>query len=134
MGEKKKIVIDTNILISAFGWEGKPKKLLDKVVNGEFELILSHSQFKELERVLHYPRLEFDEGKTLRFLEIISAIATFVKVSGELHFVKDDPDDDMIVEAALEYSAIIISGDDHLLSLKLNKIKVYTVADFLKIL
>ena len=35
---KKRIIIDTNIYISALGWEGKPKKILDKVIAGEYEL------------------------------------------------------------------------------------------------
>jgi len=42
MGEKKtKVTLDTNILISAFGWEGKPHKLLEMIVLGEIELFTS---------------------------------------------------------------------------------------------
>ena len=37
---KKRIVLDTNILISAFGWHGKPKEIFSKVLNKEFELII----------------------------------------------------------------------------------------------
>ena len=39
-----KIVLDTNILISALGWRGKPNEIFRKVINGELELIISKKQ------------------------------------------------------------------------------------------
>ncbi len=56
MGEKKAI-IDTNILISAFGWEGKEKELFREFLNEKFELIISKQQLEELRRALDYPKL-----------------------------------------------------------------------------
>ena len=44
---KTKIVLDTNILISALGWEGKPKEVFRRVLSGEFELILAEKQMEE---------------------------------------------------------------------------------------
>ena len=52
MGEKK-IVLDTNILISALGWRGKPNEIFRKVINGELELIISKKQIEELKTILH---------------------------------------------------------------------------------
>ena len=34
---KKKIVVDTNNLISALGWEGKSRELIRKVIDKELE-------------------------------------------------------------------------------------------------
>lgn len=45
---KKKVVLDTNILISALGWQGKPKEVFRKCVSGEEELITSVQQLNEL--------------------------------------------------------------------------------------
>ena len=56
---KKRIVLDTNILISALGWSGNPRIIFDKVIEGEFELILSFKQLDELLRVLNYPKFKF---------------------------------------------------------------------------
>ena len=51
---KTKATLDTNILISALGWEGNPKQVFAKVLNGEIELVISDKHFTELERVLDY--------------------------------------------------------------------------------
>jgi predicted nucleic acid-binding protein len=37
----KKIVIDTNTLISAIGWNGKPRELFRQVIDKKFELQIS---------------------------------------------------------------------------------------------
>ncbi len=68
---KTKIVIDTNILISAIGWEGKPKEIFRRVLAGEFELILAEKQVEELKKVMNYPRLGFTEVQKTAFLEIL---------------------------------------------------------------
>ena len=41
---KAKVTLDTNILISALGWEGKPRQVFEKVLDGEIELIISEKQ------------------------------------------------------------------------------------------
>lgn len=48
MGQKKKIVIDTNVLVSALGWDGKPRELLRRVINREVFLFTSHEIIGEL--------------------------------------------------------------------------------------
>jgi len=53
-----KVTLDTNILISALGWRGNPHRILQKVINKEIELFVSHEQFEELARVLDYPKFE----------------------------------------------------------------------------
>jgi putative PIN family toxin of toxin-antitoxin system len=61
---KRKVTLDTNILISALGWKGNPHKILQKVIDGEIELFISYDQFDELSRVLDYPKFDFtDEQK-----------------------------------------------------------------------
>jgi len=54
---KKKVVLDTNVLISAFGWKGKQRIIFEKILNREFELIISQKQLIELYEVLSYPKL-----------------------------------------------------------------------------
>jgi predicted nucleic acid-binding protein len=36
--DKEKIVIDTNLLISALGWDGKPRALFMQILDGKHEL------------------------------------------------------------------------------------------------
>jgi putative PIN family toxin of toxin-antitoxin system len=62
VGKKTKVILDTNILVSALGWEkGNSHKILQKVIDRELELFISHEQFEEISRVLDYPKLKFAE-------------------------------------------------------------------------
>ena len=132
--ERTKVSLDTNILVSAFGWRGKPHRILEKAIDGDIELFISYSQFEELSRVLDYPKFGFTEEQKSRFKALISAIATFVQPTTELDIVKDDPSDNRILECALVAKAdVIISGDAHLLSLgRLGRTRIMTASDFLK--
>jgi len=116
---KKKIILDTNILISALGWDGNPRTIFNKIIYREFELILSLKQFNELLRVLDYPKFKFTQEQKDRFLLILIGIITLIKTKFKVNIIKDDPDDNIILEPANEIKIdYIISGNDHLLNLK----------------
>jgi len=133
---KKKIVLDTNILISAFGWKGKQRLIFDKILNREFELIISKKQLRELYRVLSYPKFNFKEEQKLRFMGIIYSIATIVNTFGNIKFIQEDPSDNIILESAVITKAdFLISGDEHLLKIKeFNKTKILTASKFLDLI
>ena len=48
---KTKVFLDTNILISALGWKGKPKVIFERCLHGELELVTSPNQIEELIKV-----------------------------------------------------------------------------------
>ncbi len=131
---KTKATLDTNILISALGWKGNPKKVFEKIVNGEVELIISDEQFAELSEALEYPKFQFAEEQKARFKALILGIATFVKPVEKIDIVKNDPDDNIHLEAAVAGKAdYIITGDPDLLDLKeFRGIKIITARDFLE--
>ena len=116
---KKRVVLDTNILISALGWKGNPRIIFNKVIDGEFELVLSHKQLSELLRVLSYPKFKFSSEQKDRFLSILLGIVMLVKTKHSINVIKEDPDDNVILEPDNEMKIdYIISGDGHLLKLK----------------
>ncbi len=130
---KTRIVIDTNVLVSAFGWAGKPRQIFEQVLDGNFELILSEKQLAEIRRVLSYPRLKLTAGEQARFLDVLTLTARIVETHNDLNIVKEDPTDNMLLEAAVEHNAkYIVSGDQHLLNVKeFRGIKILTPAEFL---
>lgn len=131
--DKTRIVIDTNVLISAFGWRGKPRQVFERVIKGQCELILSTKQLAEISRVLTYPKLNLTLDEQTRFLEVLSSAASMVETHHDINVITDDPSDNALLEAAGEHNAIyIISGDQHLLKLKkFQEIKILTPAEFL---
>jgi len=63
-------------------------------------------------------------------------IYEFVEPKKKLELIKDDPDDNIVLECALEGNVdYIISGDEHLLELKkFENIRIVSANDFLKII
>ena len=130
---KTKVLLDTNILISALGWSGKPKVIFEKCLHGELVLVTSPNQIEELRRVMDYPKFNFTEEQKARFISIILEIATMVEITGKVKVIVDDPDDNAILETAIVGNAnYLISGDPHLLKLKeFARVKIITASEFL---
>ena len=132
---KKRIVIDTNLFISALGWGGKPEQIIDEVMHGKYKLVSSMKQFEELSAVLNYPKFDFSDNQKQRFLLLITELSTIIKTKKKLK-IADDEKDNMILEIANETNIdYIVTGDDDLLRLKeFKQTKIVTVSDFLNIL
>ena len=133
---KKKVVVDTNNLIAALGWDGNPRALFRKIIDREVKWFISLDLLSELERVMDYPKFKFSEAQKKLFLEIIFDVANVISTKSKFEIIKDDPDDNMLLECALDSKAdFIISGDKHLLKLKEFKdIKIIKAKNFLKLL
>lgn len=120
-----RIVIDTNVIISAaLSPDGAPAQLLQKVLT-EHLLVFSSATFAELESRLRKPKFDryisLDERKAL--LHDLSASAMWVAIAPELAVTpySRDADDDMFVHAALAAEAsLLITGDQDLLVLAKN--------------
>ena len=97
--------------------------------------MISIKQIAELKEVMKYPKFSFSEEQKRKFLEILFEIATIVDTKTNINVVKEDPDDNILLECAIEANAdYIISGDDHLKKLKeFGKIKIVSVSEFLKV-
>ncbi len=128
-----KVLLDTNILISALGWNGNPREIFLKCVRCELELVTSPEQLNELRRVMDYPKFMFTEEQKETFITILLNIATMTEISGSLKVITEDPDDNAILETAVVGNVCyIISGDPHLLKLKeFGRISIVTAAEFL---
>ncbi|MDI6903512.1 MAG: putative toxin-antitoxin system toxin component, PIN family [Methanocellales archaeon] len=118
-----KIVLDTNVLISATFWKGNESKIIKKAENGEIQIFTSFGILDEFEDVLLRDKFELkiDEmGKTVEeIIEKLVSIAIVVEPKKVVDVVRHDPDDNKILECAIEAEAdYIISGDRHLLDLK----------------
>ena len=132
---KKKIILDTNILISALGWEGNERTVFNEVIGGKIELIVSFKQIGELLRVMEYPKFKFTEEQKDKFLLILLEVATLVTTTSTVDVIKADPDDNLILEPANEMKIdYIISGNGHLLKLKEFKgAKIIAAKEFLQL-
>jgi putative PIN family toxin of toxin-antitoxin system len=133
-----RIVLDVNVLISAvISPRGNPAQILDLWEEEDFELVISPPILKELERVIHYPKIQqrynLSEEYVEQFLQLIGSGATVVESSVKLSVVERDPSDDRYLECAVAAGAsYIVTGDDHLLGLEEYRgITILNPAEFL---
>ena len=129
-----RIVLDTNVLLSAFGWRGSPFEILRRTLQGQFRLLISPALVEELQRVLSYPKFGFSAEDIARFLVTIAEGAEMVFAPRQLPVIAEDPADDRVLECAISGVAdFIVSGDLHLKDLKIfNEIPILSPAEFLQ--
>lgn len=130
-----RITIDTNILVSALGWNGAEASVVEMVLESKLELYLSTEILSEFFRVVKYPKFRFTDSEIDGFIGRLLSNSVIVNPSQPVKVIIDDPADNKILECALEgKSEFIISGDRHLLSLgEYEGIKILRAADFLKV-
>lgn len=113
-----RIVLDTNVIVSALVFGGVPRQVLEWAESGRFKLFYSEPIQVEVRRVLT-EKFGWDESKIGHMLPVLWRMGELVMPQTKVHAVADDPDDDRILECALAAEAnYIVSGDRHLLRLK----------------
>ena len=138
MGTPKvvRVVIDTNVVISALLFGGIPGQLIPLWKSGHIITLASAEIIDEYIRVMTYPKFKLTEeeihyllySEILPYFEVVSvgpALSSIIE--------KDPSDDKFILCANAGNAKVIISGDQHLLSRKKYKtIKILSPEQFLK--
>lgn len=129
-----RVILDTNIIISALGFGGKPRNILQLALDKKIRVYTSSILLAELEDVINkkFPELSHNFERTNKQIRKKFKI---VKPKESLHIVKDE-DDNKVLEAAVEGKCnFIVTGDKELLDLASFKdIKIFTADQFLSTL
>ena len=131
-----KLVLDTNIYISAFLWGGKPKEILKRAIEGKDEVFISRAIMDEIFEVLKRPSFKVNETAIEALMREIDDISELVIVTERIEKLCRDMDDNAIVECGVGAKAdYIITGDNDLLVLKsYRKIRIVNISEYLKII
>ena len=126
-----KVVVDTNVLISAILFGGNPRKILKLLAQHQISGITSPILIVELMEILS-KKFKFEAVKIILIDELIKEEFTIVYPSLHLEVLRDS-DDDRVLEAAIEGQAeYIVTGDRDLLELKkYQNVGIVTPAEFL---
>jgi putative PIN family toxin of toxin-antitoxin system len=133
-----KVVLDTNVVISGILFSGgSPGKIIDLWIDNRFKVLLSQALIEECLEVISRPKFKRlgspveRQDILIKLIELGSTI--FVSPKEPIQVIKEDPDDNRILECAAEGGAqYIISGDNHLLMIKeYRKILIVTPSEFL---
>ena len=129
-------VLDSNIFISAFLFNGNQRRIINHAIKGDFRINISHEILSEIDSVLKRPKFKLTLNQISLFLNEVSSLSEICYPSDKIVDSCRDSDDHIILECAVESkSDYIVTGDNDLLILK--KYKAITIINsdaFLSIL
>jgi putative PIN family toxin of toxin-antitoxin system len=112
------IVADTNVFVSGLFWPGKPHRLLSLAVEKKITLCSSLPLISEFKEIV---QRDFQVGlqEADLMVDVLLQSVQLFQTADCVKLVKEDPDDDKVLECALACKAdYVVSGDRHLLALK----------------
>ncbi|MFA4885841.1 MAG: putative toxin-antitoxin system toxin component, PIN family [Desulfotomaculaceae bacterium] len=129
-----RITVDTNILVSALGWNGAEAAVIEMILESKLELCLSAQILSEFYRVVKYPKFGFTDEEIDGYIGRLLPFVLFVSPTQNIDVIDSDPDDNKIIECAVSGEVShIISGDKHLLQLVEYKgIKILRASEFIR--
>lgn len=135
-----RVVLDTNVIISAFLWQKSLKPIYSAVRQGKITPCFNQATWQELQRALLYKKLAEQLAKVNIKPEDITKLlvsrSRFSISRSKTTVIKDDPSDNYFIDCVLSSRAsLVVSGDRHLLQLKkFRGVEVVSPKDFLAIL
>jgi putative PIN family toxin of toxin-antitoxin system len=130
-----RVVLDTNVVVSGLlRQEGAPAAILDAATSKQFRCYISESLLDEYREVLTRDYLGLDQRRAARFIGDLREVAIFV-VPRKKVVVARDPDDDWVMECALEAGVdFIVTGNIRDFPAQFHGVRVVTPRDFLFVL
>lgn len=132
MVSRPRVVIDTNVLLSALVFGGKPREVIELLARDAIDVVVSEEILTEMRRHVanKFPVFTSDLAK---FEILLEQDSESVKLGSITINVCRDPDDNRIIETAVLGSCdYIVSGDKDLLVLESYKnIQILKPAEFL---
>ena len=114
--EAEKVVLDTDVLLSAVLFGGKPAMLVDRVRSGGLRAVTSLYILREFQDVLAGPRFEIAARLAEELAVELAGMMEVVPVGRPRESWAVDPADNPIIETALQGGApLIVTGDKRLL-------------------
>jgi putative PIN family toxin of toxin-antitoxin system len=129
-----RLILDTNILVSAFVFKSESVNIVLKHAANKYTLLFSESTFKELKSALLKPKfVEFVEFPTIsNFIINLFRIGECIEPTEKITVCRD-PKDNKFLELAVAANAdCIVNGDKDLLVLNpFRGIKIISAGDFI---
>ena len=129
-----RVVLDTNVLISALLFDGIPERIFLAGLRREIQLLTSISLLEELGRVLK-GKFKIDANSVAHTIELVKSVAEVVEVESRIRVILHPDGDNRVLECASDGKAdIIVTGDTkHILPLsKYKGTRILSPAEFVK--
>lgn len=128
-----RLVLDTNVIVSALFFGGKPKELISTIFNKNYELYATEDIIQEYKNVVKILVEKYRGHNVVPAFDSLLSIFKIIKTNTYVEICRDK-DDNKFIDCAIEIKAkYIISGDKDLLDIKnYRNISIITVDEFLK--
>src|SRR3989344_3185607 len=105
-----KVVLDTNIWLSAIFWKGEAYKLINFILNKKIEIIITNNILSEIIEVLNkeVKFQKFIEDRKQRIEDLIRTVLSFstlIETKSKFDLIKEHSKDNIILEAAFDSNA-----------------------------
>lgn len=114
-----KVILDTNVWISAIFWHGIPNQIFNLFTNRKITVYFSDSTWKEWQITTGRISLKLKQEKAfLRLSQLVKKNSHFLSPKTKINVCRD-PKDNQFLELGIDAQVdFLVSGDQDLLSLK----------------
>ena len=115
--QEMKVVIDTNVVISALLHQGTTRQIFELWRTSKITPLASQTILDEYVRVLHYPKFGYEPESIAEILQenLLPFISKTVEFKGKLLHRPSGKSDELFLRVALAGKAgALVSGDVHL--------------------
>lgn len=128
-----KVVLDSNVYVSAFGFDAGPERIIELGLATNFKIYSSLYIIAEVKRVLH-EKLGMSERFAVLAGKRIERYSSVVPIRGApAGPIPIDPNDGPIIKTCLASKAdFLVTGDKELASLKVRGMTIVSPAQFLR--
>lgn len=107
-----KVIIDTNVLVSAIISNGKPEETINFIIESdEWEWIVSDAILHEYAEVLNRRKLKLSDTVKQTWLNIVGEATTKIAVTVNVNFPRDRKDEKFLACAIIGKADFLITGD-----------------------
>ena len=128
-----KVMLDTNILVSAFVFKSKIMNDLIYKISNNYEIIICSYIIEELNELIKYKFKIKQETLQNFFNEFpYTLVHSPTQIKNKLFKIRDDNDYIILHTAIMENVDIFITGDKDFYEIDIDKPKIMSVSEFLK--
>jgi putative PIN family toxin of toxin-antitoxin system len=129
-----KVVLDSNIFVSSFFWQGNPRRIFDRITSGLDELYITDEILKEISAVMSSEKFNTAKNEIEEYIAIIESYSIKVFPKNIIEGVSRDKNDDKILQCGLEGDVdFIVTGDNDLLVIReYENIKIIKPKEYLE--
>lgn len=125
-----RVVLDTNVLVSALHFGGRPRRLLEAILRGEHRLVTGPAILDELDAVL-INTCGWERARSLAARSEVEALGDVVTPTDVPRVCRDADDDEVLAIAIAGGAERLVTGDADLLVLGAHRgVRILTVANF----